>query len=176
MRTSGAFGGRKTPRRIPNLSRMVLLLFLAAFLACGKPAALPDPPVLAQRMGLWPVREIQVVHQGCFGQCPTYKVKLYDDGKWEWEGIRFVSQVGQIRGKTFASDFFPLFDWLTNHPVLYTASADKIRCEDCEVVEFTFGVRSGKAVVVKYGMGFDGDDYWVLANIVDALIAREKSR
>ena len=142
----------------------------------------PDPPALAQHRGEAPplnpspVREVMVDHQGCLGRCPVYAVTLRDDGTWEWEGKDFASPTGLLKGKTYESVFSPLFRWLAEHPELYAASTDRIHCNDCEVVEFRFRLKTGESVVVRYGMGLTGDDFWALSNLVDAVIGREKSR
>lgn len=82
----------------------------------------------------------------------------------------------QVAGTANASEVVHLFEWLRNQPALYAASADHVRCEDCEIIEFTLELRSGERVVAECGMGFDGDDYWALSKIVDAIIEREVSR
>jgi hypothetical protein len=154
---------------------------VALLLGCGRAALPPDPPILAQRstqelLNPSPVRELDVDHEGCFGTCPQYRVKLSDDGSWDWEGVASVSPAGRRSGRAYASRFSPLFIWLRDHPALYAASADRIRCQDCEAIEFRFTLKSGESVVVRYGMGFEGDDLWALSTIVDALIMRETSR
>lgn len=35
----------------------------------------------------------------CFGQCPTYKMSIYDDGTVFLEGIRFVRLIGDFEAK-----------------------------------------------------------------------------
>src|SRR5512139_169187 len=76
----------------------------------------------------------------------------------------------------YPTEFSPLFIWLRDHPALYAASARKVRCSDCEEIEFRFGLKSGKTIVVRYGLGFDGDDWWALSQLVEAAIRRETSR
>ena len=88
---------------------------------------------------------------------------LRDDGTWEWEGKDFASPTGLLKGKTYESVFSPLFRWLADHPELYAASTDRIHCNDCEVVEFRFRLNTGDSVVVRYGMGLTGDDFWALS-------------
>lgn len=74
------------------------------------------------------------------------------------------------------TELSPLFWWLNDHPMLYAASTSRINCVDCEEVEFRFRLKSGASVVVKSGMGFEGDDFWALSSIVDAVVGREISR
>jgi len=104
------------------------------------------------------------------GWCPRYRVKLADDGSWEWEGT------GRLTGKTSASRFLPLFDWLKDHPALYAASGDQTRCNDCEEIEFRFGLRSGKEIVIKYGLPSYGDEWWALSQLVEAEVTRQVTR
>src|SRR5262249_54769436 len=123
-----------------------------------------------------PVRELAVEHEGCFGPCATYSVKLSDDGAWEWVERATDSTTTLQTGKTYPSTFSPLFSWLKDHPALYAANANRIRCEDCEILVFRFGLKSGGSVVVRYGNGFQGDDWWALSVVVDSVVAHERSR
>src|SRR5262245_49812843 len=168
-------------RREVTLRFSAALVGLATVCACGGPASPPDPPVFAQhggelRLNPSPVRELRVAHRGCFGPCPIYSVKLADDGTWEWEEQAADSSIASQTGRAQLADLSPLFIWLNDHPTLYAATADSIDCNDCEVVEFRFGLKSGESVVVRCGMGFRGDDWWALSNIVDAVIAVQRSR
>jgi hypothetical protein len=157
------------------------VLIVAAFSACAQPALPPDPPSLAKHsaeesLNPSPVREIQVDHKGCFGPCPIYRFRLSDDGKWEWEGTKFVPHPGQRAGSIYSEQWSPLFIWLQSHPALYAASADRTSCCDQERVEFRFVLKSGKSVLVKYSLGFAGDDFWALSRIMDAIMERAMLR
>jgi hypothetical protein len=155
-------------------------VIVATLFACGRPASPPDPPALAQRTSEDPfnpsaVRKLEVEHSATFGQSPTYRVSICDDGKYEYEGIEFVSQIGRRAGSTYAVEFEPLFRWLRDRPALYAANSDRTHGNDLEAVTFRFGLKSGETIVVQYSLGFQGDELWALSSIVDGLIVRALS-
>ena len=157
------------------------LPMLVAVVACRPAAPVPDPAIITEQYGTSsaqssPVREVEVIHTGCMGWCPRYRVKLADDGSWEWDGTASIAPLGRLTGKTSASRFLPLFDWLKDHPALYAASGDQIRCDDCGEIEFRFGLRSGKEIVIKYGLPSYGDEWWALSQLVEAEVTRQVTR
>jgi len=154
---------------------------LVAVVACRPAAPVPDPAIITERYGTSsakssPVREVEVIHKGCMGLSPRYRVKLADDGRWEWEGTASIAPLGRLTGKTSASQFLALFDWLKDHPALYAASGDRTRRDDWEEIEFRFDLRSGKEIVIKCGLPSYGDEWWALSQLVEAEVTRQVTR
>jgi len=150
---------------------------VATFISCGQLSTPPEPPFLTQDSAeglLNPstVRELEVEHSATLGPRPSYRVRISEDGNYEYEGKEFVLQIGRKAGSTYPTEFSPLFFWLRDHPAQYAASGDRTHGADLEAVTFRFTLKSGKTVVVEYSLGFQGDDLWALSSIVDGLIAR----
>ena len=149
----------------------------ATAVACG-PLATPPEPLSLGRSSLETlpnpsaVRELEVEHSANLNPWPTYRVRISDDGTYEYEGKEHVSQIGRKAGSTYPIEFSPLFVWLRDHPALYAASGDRTRGGDLEAVTFRFRLKSGETVVVEYSLGFQGDDFWALSTIVDGTVAR----
>ncbi len=137
----------------------------------------PDPPLRAtasaeELLNPSVVRQLEVEHTGCFGPCPIYRVQISDDGKYEYEGKKFVARIGRTTGSVYPADVSPLFVWLRDHSKLYATDTDRRSGNDFEEVTFRFGLKSGESVVIESSLGFGGDELWALSNIVDGMIAR----
>jgi len=163
-----------------RVGKLWCAIVVAMLFACGRPAAPRDPPLPAQASAVDPfnpsaVRKLEVQHAATFGPSPTYRVSICDDGNYEYEGEKFVSQIGRKVGSTYPVEFSPLFLWLRDHSELYAASSDRTHGNDLEAVTFRFSLKSGETVVVQYSLGFQGDELWALSSIVDGLIVRALS-
>lgn len=47
---------------------------------------------------------IQFERSTCYGNCPSYKLSIYGDGRVEYEGLKFVKQEGRKGGKVSPAD------------------------------------------------------------------------
>jgi uncharacterized protein DUF6438 len=54
--------------------------------------------LLALYLSLNPVPVITLQRTACFGECPVYKISIYEDGRVEFEGKEFVKTVGKAEG------------------------------------------------------------------------------
>ncbi|HEV2837056.1 MAG TPA: DUF6438 domain-containing protein [Pyrinomonadaceae bacterium] len=55
--------------------------------------------LFALYLSLNTVPVITLQRTGCFGDCPIYKVAIYDDGRVAYEGVEFVKRKGQAKGQ-----------------------------------------------------------------------------
>jgi len=55
--------------------------------------------LLALYLSLNAVPVITLERTGCYGTCPIYKLKIYDDGKVEYEGTEFVKRKGKAESR-----------------------------------------------------------------------------
>jgi hypothetical protein len=157
------------------LNRLACALALVGLLACGRPEPLPDVALQPQGApGLNPstVRELEVEHTGCFGPCSVYRVRITDSGQIEYEGKRFVRQIGRLNYSLYPATVAPLFTWLHEHAALYAASADRRHGVDLEELTIRFRLKTGQTVIIESNIGFVGDDLWALSNIVDGVVLR----
>ena len=160
------------------MSRMFSILAVSAIVACARPALPPDPQVFTQKncddpSAAFPVTEIEIEHLGCpLGQCPNYRVRVTSQGEFEYEGKKFVREVGQRFGRGYASDVTPLFAWICEHPNMYANSGGKQRGNDTENIIYRFRRGDGKTVVIRTDIGFWHDELWVLSTLVDGVVGR----
>lgn len=66
--------------------RMIALLAAGLLAACSQ-----TPPPSSQPS---PVQSVDFETTPCFGSCPVFKIRLFSDGKGEYEGGRFVARKG----------------------------------------------------------------------------------
>lgn len=67
---------------------------------CGRDIA---RPLLLESEGQWSSAVIRLERQGCYGQCPEYRVSLYPDGRIEYEGEEHVGACGRRVGQVSAA-------------------------------------------------------------------------
>jgi hypothetical protein len=81
---------------MPNggrLGRGALCLAAGTWLACAPSAAQsPSAPVAARATG----ELITLERRPCYGTCPVYRMRVFDTGRVEFEGIRHVVQIGVV--------------------------------------------------------------------------------
>lgn len=83
------------------MTRRLALLFLPFVLGCtARPpastadsSAAPSPEVVATDSAAAPV--ITLERTPCFGTCPVFRLSIWKDGRVEFDGERFVTQVGK---------------------------------------------------------------------------------
>lgn len=80
--------------------RTYLLTLLAAtmtLLSCGSNKAIKKAPEGAVKYGL--------SKGACFGKCPIYELKIFEDGKASFEGKKFTPNIGLYEGKVPADTY-----------------------------------------------------------------------
>ena len=158
--------------------RVVLIgaaLIMAA--ACGRPETpvIQPPPEPASTDPLFPsvVRQVEVEHGGCYGTCPIYRARIANTGVFEYEGKRFVPDVGLTSGTIDQFEIIGLFTWLEGHEAVYAPRPEERLIPDAEVTTYRFRIKSGSEVVFRTNADVSGD-LWVLSHLVDALIAKAR--
>jgi len=154
------------------------LLIVGALVSCARPALPPDPSILTQQKcddpgAVFPVSEIEIEHTGCpLGECPEYRIRITSKGEFEYEGKKFVREIGQRSARRYAFDVTLLFAWICEHPEMYADNGGKQRGDDTEGITYRFRRADGRLVVVRTDIGFWRDDLWVLSTLVDGVAAR----
>jgi len=79
--------------------------FVACF-ACVLLAVIATASVKSQDLNLSQLTEseldtlvIQFERSSCYGNCPAYRLTIHGDGRIEYNGIRFVKQIGPAQGQ-----------------------------------------------------------------------------
>ena len=154
------------------------LMVVGAIVGCARPTQPPDPPILTEKKcddpsGAFPVTEIEIEHLGCpMGECPQYRVRVTSKGEFEYEGKKFVREVGRRSVRGYASDVTSLFAWICEHPDLYANDGGEQRGDDTEGIIYRFRRGDGQTVVIRTDIGFWHDELWVLSTLVDGIAGR----
>lgn len=56
------------------------------------------PPTLPSGK-IGPTDSVTLWRSGCYGTCPAYEVKVFGDGRYEWDGKAFVAAIGKRSGR-----------------------------------------------------------------------------
>ena len=90
---------------------LILTVFaaLVAFTSCDQKKAqqtttdvketVPDHPGTKPEKPKEVYQMVGYQKTACYGKCPVYQVKLYNDGTAIWEGKRFVDRMGEYKAK-----------------------------------------------------------------------------
>ena len=140
----------------------------------GQPTdpVLPMPPALDDPLFPSAVREVDISHDGCYGTCPVYRVRIDNAGSFDYEGKRFVRHIGLESGRLGPPETREIFSWIRAHPSVYESRPELPRATDGEVTTFRFVMKSGEPIVLKDFHGTVGSDLWVLSNLIERSIDR----
>jgi hypothetical protein len=53
---------------------------------------------------------LQLKKTPCYGECPAYVFRIYDDGSAIYRGVRFVSRIGDYRGQVDSTKLVDIMD------------------------------------------------------------------
>jgi hypothetical protein len=76
-----------------HLGLGALCLAAAAWVGCARTVAPSNAPIAPTQTG----REvITIERRPCYGTCPFYRVRVFDTGRLEYEGLRHVVRLGPV--------------------------------------------------------------------------------
>src|SRR6516162_4892519 len=126
---------RDRRRRGPRWSGTAcILLSIAACSQWATPAALSGHELLRFERTI------------CFGQCPAYKVDLFDDGRLQYEGSFAVAEHGPAEGRIAAPAMAKIRSNLQLLSGLRAGCCNCYDSTDSPSVNMTFMARDGKEV------------------------------
>lgn len=149
---------------------MRALIAVAALAACHHPSAPPPPPV-GNAGGAAAAHELlaSLTRTECYGWCPAYTVRIYQDGVVEYQGDAFVVTQGKATGhvgpdalaaidKLFEdADWFALADAYTHEDWTDNPSASASWTHDgkTKTIEHYYGDTHAPAVLETVEDGID---------------------
>jgi hypothetical protein len=119
------------------------------------------------------VRHVEIQHEGCYGTCPIYRARVENSGTFEYEGKRFVRDIGLASGTIDRFESIGLFTWIEGHQGVYAPRPAEQLIPDAEVTTYRFLMKNGDEVTFRTNADGRGD-LWVLSHLVDALIAQAR--
>ncbi|MDL1971244.1 MAG: DUF6438 domain-containing protein [Candidatus Desulfofervidaceae bacterium] len=131
-----------------------------------------------------PFDYITLERTSCFGCCPVYKIKVYNSGLVEWEGIDFVARKGKDRwhiapekAKKAAEIAEKIIVLLEEHERLIKVGEKELRIvTDCSSCEVAIKYKNGRVKSVEHYHGDMGapKELERLENEIDRVVGTEE--
>ncbi len=125
----------------------------------------PDDPLFPSG-----VARFEIVHHGCLGPCPSYRVLVSNEGRFEYEPTRFVPDLGVVRGIIGPGETVGVFSWLQDHPEVHAVRPKSQLIVDSPTATYRFVLKGGKTIEFEVNER-TGDDLWVLSGLADSIVA-----
>lgn len=115
------------------------------------------------------ITEIGLRRSPCFGECPVYRVTVYDDGRLEYVGEQYVERLGRYTGRVREGEFHALAAFIRE--VDFMALEDRYAVPlTCKATVYTTVVMNGVTKEVSNYGGAGPATLWAIETLIDRLL------
>jgi len=161
---------RSHPRRTVRWSVTAYLLLSIVACSQGGPGCAPAPAALSERELLRFERTV------CFGECPAYKLDLFEDGRLQYTGRVAVAVPGPAEVRVAAPAMAKIRSSIQRLSGLNTDCCNCYDSTDSPSVKMTFTAPGGETKGVDHYHGCDAAPEWLydVENSIDETLDSEQ--